>query len=210
MALSRSVLFSLCMVLSCCCLCCFFLQVRVSKPDDPEFRGMNGGLGVYGVLTEFLMQMTPLSYTTLVTVEQSDKNMLQDVQNLLKTVRGVLVNRVAMRRRVCLQQQQHSTGQQLTVPLTHPLEARHSQAACSSSNDAAGCHMPNTQDMNSSGDRVVLLQVAPHILVFWRPDINRYRAFVVGPAKKGKHAAGLSPLCERTSSAALLQRASVG
>lgn len=56
----------------------------MSKPSDPEFRGMNGGLGVYGVMTEFLMQMTPLSYTTLTTVEQKDTNMHKDLQGLLK------------------------------------------------------------------------------------------------------------------------------
>lgn len=80
-------------------------QVHVSKPTDPEFRGMNGGLGVYGVMTEFLMQMTPPSYTTLITSELPDTNMLADVQKMLKT--------------------------------------------------------------------------SPHILVFWRPDIEQYRAFQV-------------------------------
>jgi hypothetical protein len=33
---------------------------------------------------EFLMQMTPLSATTLTTVERSDENMIVDVQKLLK------------------------------------------------------------------------------------------------------------------------------
>lgn len=45
---------------------------------------MNGGLGVYGVITELLMQMTKPTYTTLITVEQSDANMFKDVQKLLK------------------------------------------------------------------------------------------------------------------------------
>jgi hypothetical protein len=56
----------------------------VSTPTDPEFRGMNGGLGVYGVITELLMQMTPLGYTTLTTVEYKDINMHKDLQKLLK------------------------------------------------------------------------------------------------------------------------------
>lgn len=60
------------------------LQVHVSKPQDPEFRGMVGGLGVYGVITELLMQMTPLSYTTLTTVQMQDKNLFKDVNNMLK------------------------------------------------------------------------------------------------------------------------------
>jgi len=45
---------------------------------------MNGGMGVYGVITELLMQMTKPTYTTLITVEQSDANMFKDVQKLLK------------------------------------------------------------------------------------------------------------------------------
>jgi hypothetical protein len=60
------------------------LQIHVSKPTDPEFRGMNGGLGVFGVMTEFLMQLTPLTYTTLTTIEQKDTNMFADVQKLIK------------------------------------------------------------------------------------------------------------------------------
>jgi FAD/FMN-containing dehydrogenase len=50
---------------------------------------MNGGLGTLGVITELLMQMTPPSSTTLVTIEGSDKNLYADVQRLLKEV-GVL------------------------------------------------------------------------------------------------------------------------
>lgn len=56
----------------------------MSKPEDPEFRGMVGGLGVYGVITELLMQMTPLSYTTLTTVQKQDTNLFKDVNNMLK------------------------------------------------------------------------------------------------------------------------------
>lgn len=62
------------------------LQVHVSKPTDPEFHGMNGGLGVFGVMTEFLMQMTPPTFTTLTTIEQKDTNMFTDVQKLVKEV----------------------------------------------------------------------------------------------------------------------------
>ena len=65
-----------------CILHC--LQVHVSKPTDPEFRAMNGGLGTFGVITELLMQMTKPTYTTLTTVEKSDKDMVKDVQELLK------------------------------------------------------------------------------------------------------------------------------
>lgn len=59
-------------------------KVHVSKPDDPEFRGMNGGLGVYGVMTEFLMQMTPPRGAELITVRKSDKDMFKTINELLK------------------------------------------------------------------------------------------------------------------------------
>lgn len=87
-------------------------KVHVSKPQDPEFRGMVGGLGVYGVITELLMQMTPLSYTTLTTIQTKDTNMFRDVNNMLKTI-------------------------------------------------------------------------SPHILVFWRPEVNQFRAFMVKEAAPG-------------------------
>jgi hypothetical protein len=61
---------------------------------------------------EFLMQMTPLSATTLITVEDSDDNMVADIQKLLK--------------------------------------------------------------------------VSPHLLVFWRPEISKFRAFSVQKAKPGE------------------------
>eukprot|EP00775_Hariotina_reticulata_P005676 gene5676-5914_t len=84
-------------------------EVHVSKPADPEFRGMVGSVGTYGVITEFLIQMTPPSATTLITVRKNDTNMLKDIEELLK--------------------------------------------------------------------------ISPHILVFWRPDISSFKAFLVNPAK---------------------------
>lgn len=87
-------------------------KVHASKPTDPEFKAMVGGLGVFGVVTELLMQMTPPTATTLVTVEGDDKNMFADVQRLLK-------------------------------------------------------------------------EVSPHMLLFWRPDVSKYRAYLVSKAKPG-------------------------
>lgn len=66
------------------------LQVHKSKPSDPEFRGMAGSLGVFGVVTELLMQMTPPTYTTLTTIEQKDTNLFKDVQNLVKVRNNML------------------------------------------------------------------------------------------------------------------------
>ncbi|WIA23842.1 hypothetical protein OEZ85_013501 [Tetradesmus obliquus] len=86
-------------------------KVHVSKPSDPEFRGMVGGMGTYGVMTEFLMQMTPPSYTELITVKKSDKEMFKTINELLK--------------------------------------------------------------------------ITPHILIFWRPDVSSFVAYMLKPAAKG-------------------------
>jgi len=71
-------------------------KVHVSKREDPELKAMVGGLGVLGVMTEFVMQMTPKSATTLITVRRNDTNMMKDINELLKvnmsSHRGPLLN----------------------------------------------------------------------------------------------------------------------
>lgn len=62
----------------------FYLQVHVSKPGENEFRGMLGSVGVYGTITEFLMQMTPPKAIQLITVRKSDKDMFKSLNDLLK------------------------------------------------------------------------------------------------------------------------------
>lgn len=59
-------------------------KVHVSKKGDPEFAAFNGGLGVFGVMTELLIQLTPPTNTQLITVTKKDANMLADINNLLK------------------------------------------------------------------------------------------------------------------------------
>jgi FAD/FMN-containing dehydrogenase len=59
-------------------------DVHVSKPTDPEFRGMVGSVGSFGIITELLVQMTPPSATTLITVRKNDTDMLKDLEELLK------------------------------------------------------------------------------------------------------------------------------
>jgi FAD/FMN-containing dehydrogenase len=59
-------------------------RVRVSRPKDPEFKAFNGGVGVFGVVTELLLQMTPPTNTQLITVVKEDKNMMEEINRLLK------------------------------------------------------------------------------------------------------------------------------
>jgi hypothetical protein len=59
-------------------------RVRVSKRGDPEFGAFNGGLGVFGIMTELLIQLTPPSNTQLISVVRKDANMMADINSLLK------------------------------------------------------------------------------------------------------------------------------
>jgi FAD/FMN-containing dehydrogenase len=56
----------------------------VSKKGDPEFAAFNGGLGVFGVMTELLLQLTPPTVTQLITVVKNDTAMMEDINKLLK------------------------------------------------------------------------------------------------------------------------------
>jgi FAD/FMN-containing dehydrogenase len=59
-------------------------KVHVSKKGDPEFAAFNGGLGVFGIMTELLIQLTPPSNTQLITVTKKDTTMMAEINNLLK------------------------------------------------------------------------------------------------------------------------------
>lgn len=59
-------------------------KVHVSKKGDPEFAAFNGGLGVFGVMTELLIQLTAPSNTQLITVTKKDTNIMAEINNLLK------------------------------------------------------------------------------------------------------------------------------
>jgi FAD/FMN-containing dehydrogenase len=64
-------------------------KVHVSKKGDPEFAAFNGGLGVFGVMTELLIQLTAPSNTQLITLTKKDTNMMAEkINNLLKVWGG--------------------------------------------------------------------------------------------------------------------------
>lgn len=67
-------------------------KVHVSKPSDPEFKAFNGGIGLFGVMTELLIQLTPPTLTELITVKLSDKNLMQDIERLLKVSPHILIH----------------------------------------------------------------------------------------------------------------------
>jgi FAD/FMN-containing dehydrogenase len=63
--------------------------VHVSKKDDPEFTAFPGSLGVFGVMTELLLQLTPSANAQLTTVKQNDRDMEANIEALLKVWRFV-------------------------------------------------------------------------------------------------------------------------
>jgi FAD/FMN-containing dehydrogenase len=62
---------------------------HVATPASPEWNGLYGGLGLVGVMTEFLLQLNPPSHTRFKSLlKVSDKNMVQDLERILNEVRG--------------------------------------------------------------------------------------------------------------------------
>jgi FAD/FMN-containing dehydrogenase len=59
-------------------------RIRTSRPKDPEFKAFNGGVGTFGVITELTIQMTPPTNTQLITVVKEDKDMMEEINKLLK------------------------------------------------------------------------------------------------------------------------------
>jgi hypothetical protein len=59
-------------------------KIHVSKPTDPEFNAFNGGLGMFGIITELLVQLTPPTNTELITVVKNDNDMMNEINRLLK------------------------------------------------------------------------------------------------------------------------------
>jgi hypothetical protein len=53
-----------------------------------------------------------------------------------------------------------------------------------------------------------VLQTSPHILVFWRPEISKFRAFLVDEAKPGKRTSSSIALWKAVAPAALAPTAS--
>lgn len=58
--------------------------VHVSKRGEPDFSAFAGSLGVFGVMTELLLQLTPSANAELMTVKQNDKDMAANIDALLK------------------------------------------------------------------------------------------------------------------------------
>ncbi|WIA38074.1 hypothetical protein OEZ86_001443 [Tetradesmus obliquus] len=67
-------------------------RIRTSTRKDPEFKAFNGGVGVFGVVTELLLQMTPPSNTQLITVMKDDKDMMGEINRLLKISPHILIH----------------------------------------------------------------------------------------------------------------------
>lgn len=59
-------------------------NVHVSKQGDLELKAFAGSVGVFGVVTEILVQMTPPTNTQLITVVKDDKKMMDKINALLK------------------------------------------------------------------------------------------------------------------------------
>jgi FAD/FMN-containing dehydrogenase len=60
-------------------------NVRVIKKGEPDFKMINGGLGLIGIITEITFKMTPPSNTQLITLERrNDKDLAADIPKMLE------------------------------------------------------------------------------------------------------------------------------
>jgi FAD/FMN-containing dehydrogenase len=63
--------------------------VRTIRRTDPDFKMLNGGLGLIGIITEMTFKMTPPSNTQLFTLEKvDDKNLASDVKKMFEVCSG--------------------------------------------------------------------------------------------------------------------------
>jgi len=66
--------------------------VHIIKKGDPDFRMLNGGLGLVGIITEITFQMTAPTNTQLFTLEKvDDNNLANDVQKMFELGKHVLI-----------------------------------------------------------------------------------------------------------------------
>lgn len=61
-------------------------EIHKATKDTPEtWRALNGGLGLIGVITELVLQLTPPTNTQLKTlINQPDDNMYELIEQLLQ------------------------------------------------------------------------------------------------------------------------------
>ena len=70
-------------------------NVKVLKRTDPDFKLINGGLGLIGIITEITFKMTPPSNTQLITLERrNDASLATDIPKMLEVSSGFENKRV--------------------------------------------------------------------------------------------------------------------
>jgi hypothetical protein len=142
---------------------------KTSRDDPVTWRAINGGLGLIGAITELKLQLTPPTYTQLKTVlNQPDDNMYETIQELL-TVRGGRRRGFGAWRRGL-----GAVGGCTGAPGARPLRA----AACAPAWPLARAPRLRGPLTPPSRPPSPLPQRTPHILIFWRPDMKRYSAFL--------------------------------
>lgn len=63
--------------------------VHTSAQGSDEMRGLCGGIGVFGVVAELTLQMTPTSNTLVTTLpNQDDGDLVGDINKMLAVGRG--------------------------------------------------------------------------------------------------------------------------
>lgn len=153
-------------------------EVHVASRDTPEtWAAINGGLGLLGVITELNLQLTPPTNTRLEThLNQPDTNIFGDIERLLKVRVGVGVLAVGS---VCELAVFVCALNAAPRPLASPLcSARKHQPRPTATTNTSPTHTSSLNPKHKHNTK----QITPHILIFWRPDMGRYSAFMTSIA----------------------------
>jgi hypothetical protein len=153
-------------------------EIHVSEKGSEEARGLCGGVGLFGVITELVMQMTEPTNTHVSTwYVRDDADIANDVEKMLK------VGRAGRRGGVSRGIERGVAGVRdgLTLWLGGWLGGWEPAAVrCSAATALLPAHCPHPP-LPAPAPRHQK-QITPHLVVMWRPDIGKYTGHMQRPA----------------------------
>jgi hypothetical protein len=169
-------------------------KVVTLNRTHPDFKALNGGLGLLGVMTEMTIQMTPPTNTQLITwYNVNDNNIITDIPKMLKVGVGKVEGGVG-----CSRSRQQAAGSSISTRnmkytlqgwwrwlLECGISSTHVPFQACSSAASSQPHLTSCRRTVTTLAALLVLQIAPHILIFWRPDVGKYSAYITRKAAPG-------------------------
>jgi hypothetical protein len=147
-------------------------DIHVSQKGSEEATALCGGLGLFGTITEFTLQLTEHSNTHFFTwYLKDDSNIAEDVEKMLQVQCRCFCGFIGRF------QQMHGGICDLAslTALLHPTSANF----CCLDTDG-NCPRPLAPSYASLLPYAT--QITPHLVVMWRPDIGKYTGHMQEPA----------------------------